>query len=611
MGTSKLIFAASLAALTSLAGPALAQGGADPSNDARTQGRIAVGATLEGALEAEGDADWYRVRLRANQGYAVTLANGGGDGGLEDPMVRVLDAAGAEIGTNDDGPDGYNSLLVFMAPQAGEYFIEARGFSDTATGAYRLSIAERDLPPDEAGATAATAGRMTLGRAFTGVLAPAGDKDWLRVDLVGGEAYRFTLTKDAAAQEGLEDPHLRIFNAQGEEIAANDDSGDGLNSFLEFAAPTSGRYFIEAASFNESAGGAYTLSGAAGDIPGDASTDLSLTASGGYRNGTLAPAGDSDWFRVDLKQDQTLRLSLAGDGANALSDPMLAVHNSEGQEIASDDDSGEGLNAWLEFNAPETGVYFIAARGFGEGASGGYLLNVMAGEVRGDAQSEETIPVGDEGRVSRISAGGDSDWFAIDLSEGRPYRFSVTGDGNDALVDPVLTLMDNEGNAIASDDDGGAGLSAYLAITPTKGGYHFVAVSSADEAGAGAYRVSVSDTETPGNAQSTEALDAANDDGDAREGAIEVPGDADAYGVDLESGVTYVITIAGAGEYPLKDPMLTMLDGSETDIGSDDNSGPGRGARLEFMPTEASRYFIKVSGARGSTGRYSVSIAKK
>ena len=51
--------------------------------------------------------------------------------------------------------------------------------------------------------------------------------------------------------------------------------------------------------------------------------------------------GDTDWYRLELTEGQTLRISLlGGQTPDALQDPYITLHGPDGAEIASDDDGG-------------------------------------------------------------------------------------------------------------------------------------------------------------------------------------------------------------------------------------------------------------------------------
>lgn len=575
-------------------------------NDSSTRARVTPGRAVSGQLEYEGDVDWYRLNARADRRYHITLVGAEADG-LGDPVLRVLDRDGQELAANDDSGGSLNSALDFMPASNGEVFVEARGYGDAYTGAYVLSVEAERTPTDNYSASASTRGRINVGGAVSSELSFAGDRDWFRIRLEEGQSYRFTLVGDGA--NALGDPLIRLFGADGEELAMDDDGGGGLNAYLEFTAPRTGNYYVEARGYSDDATGGYALAALAGDIPNDASTNLSLSAEGDYREGVLSPAGDRDWYRIDLQEGQGLRIALnSAGGGDALSDPYLVLYGPDSAELARDDDGGEGLNAWLEHQATTSGPHYVEVRGFSDDAAGRYAISVTAGEIGASPDGAEYLMPNGEGRASVIGANDDVDWFAIELIEGRPYRFYLDGIDPDPLVDPMLTLYDAEGNQVAADDDGGAGLNSHLTFASTTGGTYFAAASSFGEGGTGRYFLRVVDTDVPGNIYTDETLDAGSDD---RVSRIDMPGDLDYFRVELESGVRYVIDVRGHGDHPLADPFLAILNSENERITSDDDGGPGLDARLRFTPEQSGAYYIQASGLGGSTGWYQVQIVRQ
>ncbi|MEZ5994252.1 MAG: PPC domain-containing protein [Hyphomonadaceae bacterium] len=578
----------------------------DVGNDASTRARASAGRISSGNVEYEGDVDWYRFAARAGYRYHVTLS-GAGEGGLADPVLRVLDRDGNELAGNDDSDGTLNSALDFISQSNRDVFIEARAYSDGYTGAYNLGITAERMPSDDAAASTSTRGRITVGQTVNSSLDFPSDQDWYRVRLEAGQSYRFTLR--GAGTDALGDPLLRLYGANGQELATDDDGGDGLNSYLEFTAPEAGNYFVAASAFGDAATGGYALAALPGDIPADASTDASLSADGDYREGVLSPASDRDWYRIDLTEGQAFRLSMeSASSGDALGDPYMVLYGPDGAEIARDDDGGEGLNAWLEYQAAASGAYFVEARGFSEQAEGRYVLTLTPGEVGSTPDSAEALQPNGDPRISMIGAEGDTDWFAIDMVEGRPYRFNLTGAEPGALADPYLTLYDSEGNQVAADDDGGTGVNAYLSYASPTGGPHFAAVSSFGDTGTGRYQLRVTDTDVPGSIYTDEFLDAAADD---RTSSIEMPGDIDSYRVTLEAGASYEINVRGAGEHPLADPFVALVNDENTRLTSDDDSGPGLDARVRYRADATGDIVIQVSGLGGSTGTYQVQIVRR
>lgn len=572
----------------------------EAGNDATTRARINPGRPVTGALDYEGDTDWYRLNVRTGQSYRITLTSADGEGALSDPLLRVVDADNNELAFNDDD-DGLNAGLDFVPQRNGAVFIIAGAFSESDTGAYRLSVEATRLPADPTSADTRTRGRLSFDAPTQSVIDYQGDRDWHRIRLEAGQTYRFSLI--ASGDDPLSDPYMRLYNSRGEELAADDDGGGELNSLIEFTAPTTGNYFVEAAAFADSSTGGYTLSARRGDIPGDNTTDVSLSADGDYREGVLSPAGDRDWYRLELTEGQAVRISLTNPIATDYYDPLAVLYGPDGEEVARDDDGGEGLNSWLEYQAVASGVHFFEVRGFNDDAEGQYVIQVSAGEIPDNPDTSELLAANGDGRTSIIGAPGDSDWFAIDLVEARPYRFKLEGMGENPLGDPVLTLYNAAGEEVASDDDGGPGLSSYLSYTSVTGGPHFVGVSGFGDS-TGVYYVSAVDTEVPGHIFTDEMLDA--EAGDERASRIDIPGDLDYFHVGLERGQRYTMRIVGTGTHPLRTPRLALVDSENNVI-----ARAGRNNTLRFTAPESGAYFIQASGVGGATGTYQVSIMRQ
>lgn len=123
---------------------------------------------------------------------------------------------------------------------------------------------EADLP-----SSSATPVELAPGEMFAGQLDVPGDRDWLRVTLQAGTAYQIVLRGDGSPAE-LADPYLRLYDADGGLLAANDDA-IALDSALTFTPDRTGTYYIEAAAYADAGTGGYemTLTTAASGIVAD------------------------------------------------------------------------------------------------------------------------------------------------------------------------------------------------------------------------------------------------------------------------------------------------------------------------------------------------------
>ncbi|KIC43929.1 hypothetical protein RA29_21625, partial [Tateyamaria sp. ANG-S1] len=75
-------------------------------------------------------------------------------------------------------------------------------------------------------------------------------------------------------------------------------------------------------------------------------------------NGELSSVLDEDWVSIELTAGTTYSISHVGV---SLSDPLVRLYDSTGQQIAVNDDGGAGLNSLLTYTAGTTGTYYISA----------------------------------------------------------------------------------------------------------------------------------------------------------------------------------------------------------------------------------------------------------
>ncbi|MCY3663267.1 MAG: PPC domain-containing protein [bacterium] len=104
---------------------------------------------------------------------------------------------------------------------------------------------------------------VTVGEPVHGAVDHFGDVDVFTFEAVAGESYRIEVTLGSLEDSvlTLEDSVLTLYDADGWELAFNDDHGEeSLASLISWSAPESGSYLVEVASFDEFGTGSYTLS---------------------------------------------------------------------------------------------------------------------------------------------------------------------------------------------------------------------------------------------------------------------------------------------------------------------------------------------------------------
>lgn len=198
-------------------------------------------------------------------------------------------------------------------------------------------------------------------------------------------------------------------------------------------------------------------------------------------------------------------------------DPYLQIEAADGDVLASDDDSGDGLYSRVVFIAPEAGVYAATVRGIGGNATGSYVL----------LSSEDVSQlVFDEPVVVTVAANSTATTFFV--GESGQY-VTITGEALGDL-DATLRLTAADGSEVAYNDDfTGVDPTLYRVELPATGLYTLSVAALGS--GAGDVRIVLKRDELPmiGADGITMRL--------GREALRDVAG------VEVERGKTYLITV--------------------------------------------------------------------
>ncbi len=156
----------------------------------------------------------------------------------------------------------------------------------------------------------------------------------------------------------------------------------------------------------------------------------------------INPIADRDWYRVDLVEGTTYSFSTS----DALGeDPVLALFDTDGVTLlATDDDSGPGLEALLTFTATETGTYFLEASEFGNNEAITYTLSAETNrDVADDGGDDESVVVGNLDLIDDVQL-----FDAIIFTDA-----SITSAGNEFVADLVAgELLDGDGDVLFTID---------------------------------------------------------------------------------------------------------------------------------------------------------------
>lgn len=348
---------------------------------------LRVGQTVTGTLEA-GDAqmedvyfDAYLIRGRPGERVVVRMESDDFDTYLH--WGNEDDGEWLDQSSDDDGGEGTNSRLVVTLGEEGEYELRASGFGEEQEGAYRLSVTEP---------AAVVPGRIRAGQTVEGEI--TGD------DAEGEEGfedhYVFTGRRGDVVTFFVDSDEIDTYLSFGtwddggySEMAADDDAGVGTNSQLVVELEESREYRLVVRSFLGEDTGPYTLrvqEGAA-EFPQDEEdfddeemdeelfdeseftyqgSVIGPIRAGQDVQGTLGEGADDGEELVQYYHDYTYRAAAGERLTIRVSsdeiDSYVSIGTGTGDDfslLAEDDDSGEVLNAQLEYEVEEAGEYTI------------------------------------------------------------------------------------------------------------------------------------------------------------------------------------------------------------------------------------------------------------
>lgn len=87
----------------------------------------------------------FSFKMKAGSTYTIDLISGDKTGKKLDTFLRLEDAAGKELGQDDDGAGFPNARIVHKAIKDGDYRIIATSFEPNQTGAFTLKVLEADF----------------------------------------------------------------------------------------------------------------------------------------------------------------------------------------------------------------------------------------------------------------------------------------------------------------------------------------------------------------------------------------------------------------------------------------------------------------------------------
>jgi len=300
---------------------------------------------------------------------------------------------------------------------------------------------------------------------------------------------------------GSTDTYMHFYNYDnGDELASDDDSGQGTNARIIYNVRSGTRYLAVVRGYSSSTTGAYSFRAYLTVREGASSFDNPISYEIGVNENSITTVnrrlqeGDMDYFLLVPVRSGRVIIETTGR-----IDTYMELYDEDEEMLDENDDGGQNYNARIRYNVEAGRHYIVLVRGYSSNVTGNYgfrayfsgqgLLTPDEYEPNDEPDQATAIKIGDT-QQHTFHTGDDVDWFIFQVTQAGQYTIHTRGLNNNRL-DTYIELYDNNLNLIAEDDDGGNGLSSMLVLNLNRGTY-YLKVWCLDEEPDQGYSISIS-----------------------------------------------------------------------------------------------------------------------
>ena len=305
------------------------------------------------------------------------------------------------------------------------------------------------------------------------------DRRLYRVNVTAGDTYTFKTGCDDGATANF-DTKLYLYDSTGTQIGYDDDGCSNHRSKIIFTPTFSGAAYLSVTGYG-SATGSYTLAyqKVCSSIP-NYNFDISPSSSWQTHSAsTIGRCNSKNIYRIYVSAGDTYVFKTGcGDGGDADFDTKLFLFNSNGTQLADNDDGCSHNSSYIEYTPTTTGYVFLEVRGYNN-ATGHYTLayHVDCSSTTIPEYNYVIAPTASWQTHSAVTYPNCNKTYRLSVTANNSYTFKTgCGDGATANYDTKLFLYDGNGNQIISNDDGCDSSRSIIEYTPTSSGYMYLTV---------------------------------------------------------------------------------------------------------------------------------------
>jgi len=180
---------------------------------------LRLGAWVPGAFD-EGETQWYSVSPL--QAGLLTVETSGD----LDTYLEAYAASGSVIAKDDDSGEGNNARLEIFVEAGRKYLFKLTEYNNRS-GSYQIRASYEPIPQDtERNTDRSRAVEIRLGEAFPIFFHSPEESRWFRYEISRADTLFIVQTR------GSLDTVMSIYDARGNLLGEDDDSGEGMNALI-------------------------------------------------------------------------------------------------------------------------------------------------------------------------------------------------------------------------------------------------------------------------------------------------------------------------------------------------------------------------------------------
>ena len=282
------------------------------------------------------------------------------------------------------------------------------------------------------------------------------------------------------------DTFMYIYNYDnGDELASNDDGGQGSNARIVQNVRSGTRYLAVVKGYGSSTNGSYGFRAYMVVREGASSWDSPHSYEIGIGEDNITTvnrtiqSGDEEFFLLLPDRDGRLTVETTGR-----IDTYMELYEADSKDLLDEnDDGGNSYNARIRYNVHSGGRYIVMVRGYSSSVNGSFGFRaylsgqstLSADEYEADDEPAQAKSIETGASQQRtFHSGNDVDWVKFQVTQAGRYLIQAKGLNSNRL-DTYIELFDGNLNSIAEDDDGGDSLGSRLSIHLNTGLYYIKA----------------------------------------------------------------------------------------------------------------------------------------